>query len=286
MTQSFDKRLTPARPDLAAEHLRGKVDAERFVTGRPMRVADETVALRAAPRRDQSIDTEALYGERLTVYERDDEGWAWVQLERDSYVGYVPTEALRDDAPPPTHRVRAPRTFVYPTPNMKTPPLMALSLGAEVCLVAAHGDFAGLAGGGFIWTEHLAAPGQHEADFVAVAEGFLNTPYLWGGKTYSGLDCSGLIQIALGACGVAAPRDTDMMALALGVEITAGDNLAGLRRGDLVFWKGHIGVMQDAATLLHANGHHMMVASEPLRNARDRILAKSFGAVTCVRRLS
>jgi cell wall-associated NlpC family hydrolase len=118
-----------------------------------------------------------------------------------------------------------------------------------------------------------------------VAEQFLHAPYLWGGKSFGGLDCSGLVQVALAAAGIDAPRDTDMMFAELGAAVEIGGDLAGLRRGDLVFWKGHIGIMRDAETLLHANAHHMQVASEPLRGARDRILAKSFGPITGVRRI-
>ncbi len=286
MTGIFDRRTTPARPDLAAEFLRGKVEAGRFVAGRSMRVVEEAVALRAAPRRDQCIDTQLLYGERATVYEVDEEGWAWAQSHDDSYVGYLPAEALREEDRAPTHRVRAPRTFVYPEPDMKTPAVMALPMGAQVSVAAMRGAFAAVAGLGFVWAEHLAARGDFESDFAAVAERFLNVPYLWGGKTFAGLDCSGLVQISLAACGVASPRDTDMMAAGLGADISIGGDLAGLRRGDLVFWKGHIGIMRDAETLLHANGHHMMTASEPLKAARERILAKSHGAITKFRRLS
>ena len=286
MTQTFDRRLTPARADMAAEHLRGVVEAARFVAGRPMRIGEEMAALRAEPRRDHPVDTQALYGETMIVYAADEEGWAWGQLRNDSYVGYVPSEALREDARRPTHRVRVPRTFVYPAPDVKTPPVMSLPLGAELCIAGARDEFAEIQGLGFVWAGHLAAHDVFEADFVAVAERFLHVAYLWGGKTFAGLDCSGLIQIALAACGVGAPRDTDLMAQAVGEEISIGDDLAGLRRGDLVFWKGHIGVMRDARTLLHANGHHMMVVSEPLRQARDRIREKSFGAITTVRRLA
>jgi cell wall-associated NlpC family hydrolase len=285
MAPTFDKRLTPARPDLAAAHLRGQVEAARFVEGRAMRIATEVVDLRAAPRRDQSLDTQALFGEAAIVYEQTDEGWSWLQLESDSYVGYIPSESLRDDMPAPTHRVKATRTFVYPAANMKTPILMALPMNAQVNVSAMRGDFAEAPGLGFIWAAHLARHDEFESDFVGVAERFLDVPYLWGGKTFCGLDCSGLVQTALIACGRSSPRDTDMMAAGLGDPLEIGDDLAGLRRGDLVFWKGHVGVMRDERTLLHANGHHMAVASEPLREARDRIAAKSFGAITAFKRL-
>ena len=164
---------SPARPDLAAEHLRGALEATRFVAGAPMRIADEVVDLRPAPRRDVGLDTQALYGERVIVYEHDAEGWSWLQLERDSYVGYLPSEALRPEAPA-THRVRATRTFVYPAANMKTPILMALPLNAEVNVSEVRGDFAEIEGVGFVWAGHLARLDAFEDDFVAVAERFLD----------------------------------------------------------------------------------------------------------------
>jgi len=282
MTAPFDKRLTPARPDLAAEHLRGQVQAQAYAPGFEMHVVHETLPLFPQPTREGPIDTHALFGETLMVYEIDGEGWAWGQLRADGYVGYLPVEGLREGAMTANRRVIAPRTLVYPGPSMKLPTWGALPLGALVAATRETGDFAEVPGLGFVWREHLAGLDHAEPDFVAVAERFLHAPYLWGGKTSSGLDCSGLLQIALHASGVAAPRDTDMMEKALGAPI---DMAAGLHRGDIIFWKGHVGVMQDAETLLHANGHHMLVVSEPLAVARERIVAKTGADVTSVRRL-
>ncbi len=289
---AFDRRLTPARADLAAEHLRGLIEAPRYVAGKSRRVTVECAALTSAPGGQASIDTQALFGEEVVVFDVGADGWAWVQLQRDSYVGYIAADCLGEAAPAPTHHVRVPRTFVYLQPDMKSPVVMPLPLGAQVSIVEPTQAFARLATGGFVWAGHVAPLTVFERDFVSVAERFLNVPYLWGGKTFAGLDCSGLVQISLAACGVAAPRDTDMMAQGLGDPAKPakpgepGQPHDGLRRGDLVFWKGHIGVMRDTNTLLHANGHHMMVASEPLEVARQRILRNSFGAVTGVRRLS
>ena len=160
----------------------------------------------------------------------------------------------------------------------------ALSLGARLTIVRQEGDFAVSEDGLHLWSRHLADAHSREPDTVAVAERFLETPYLWGGRTSEGIDCSGLVQTALTAAGVAAPRDSDMMEAGLGRRIAIDDQETLLARGDLVFWKGHVGIMRDSVTLIHANGWHMKVVSEPLVEARDRIAANGGGHVTSVRR--
>lgn len=283
MILSLDPRLTPARPDLAAAYLRGKVEAPRYVDGRAAQVVTASAPLRRSPRADAPLETEALFGESLTVYDETD-GWAWVQLNRDKYVGYLPEASL--GAPSgSTHRVAALRTHAYPGPAIKTPPRMALSLGAQVKIVRRDGDFAISQDGLYLWSRHLVELEVREPDAVAIAERFLETPYLWGGRTSEGVDCSGLIQTALTAAGLAAPRDSDMQEATLGEPVVIDDPKAPLTRGDLVFWKGHVGIMRDPRTLLHANGFHMKTVSEPLIEARDHIAAGGGGEVTSVRRL-
>ncbi|MBK5959416.1 peptidase P60 [Rhodoplanes elegans] len=281
---TLDPRLTPARPDLAASHLRGQVEAERFVDGVPRVVVAAQAPLRRRREPDAPLDTEALFGEVVTVYEADDEGWSWAQLD-DGYVGYLPSEALAAPGPAPTHRVAALRTFVFPAASIKTPPVTTLSLGARVAVARTEGVFAVLATGGFVFSAHLASIDTVEPDFVAVAETFVGTPYLWGGKSSLGLDCSGLVQVALAAAGIAAPRDSDMQERGLGTALPAPHDLASWRRGDLVFWTGHVAIVRDAATILHANAHHMAVAIEPAAAAVARIAAAG-GAITSVRRLA
>jgi cell wall-associated NlpC family hydrolase len=279
---AFDPRLTPARADLAAKHLEGKVQAARYVEGRLCDVIEPQAPLRREPRPDASLETEALKGERVTIYDANGEGWAWGQLAGDGYVGWLPDNALAPPGAAPTHKVTALRTLVFPGPSIKLPPLEALPLGARLAIARIEDRMAVTPSGAYVPATHLAPLGENEGDFVAVAERFLGTPYLWGGKTALGLDCSGLVQVALTACGVACPRDSDMQEAALGQGVIA--DVVDLKRGDLVFWKGHVGVMRDATNLLHANAFHMAVATEPIADAVARIRAAG-GAVTSVRRI-
>jgi cell wall-associated NlpC family hydrolase len=280
----LDPRLTPARPDLAAAYLRGQVAADDYVEGRACHVCAGIADVRHAPAPDAPLDTQALFGEEVMLYE-DHEGFGWVQLARDGYVGYTSMAALAEGQIKPTHRVTVNRTFVYPGPDLKLPPRDALPLGAAVRVLAAKGGFAQIGDAAFVFADHLLAREESQSDFVAVAERLLHAPYFWGGKTSLGIDCSGLVQIALDAAGIAAPRDTDLQEHALGLPLAVDPDLEGLQRGDLVFWRGHAGIMRDETTLLHANAHHMLVASEPLCVVRDRILAKTSQPVSAIKRL-
>lgn len=283
MTETRDPRLTPARPDLADSRLDGVVAAERYVAGEPAQVIVPSAPLRRAPRLEAGLDTEVVRGDAVTVYEIRD-GFAWVQIRRDGYVGYLPDAALGPPDPAPTHKVSALRTFVYPAPDLKRPHLAYLSLGAAFAAEAREGEYWRLAGGGYVFAGHAVSLDAREPDFAGTAERLVGTPYLWGGRTSLGLDCSGLVQLCLETAGLACPRDADQQERGLGEALPPG--LDGLRRGDLVFWKGHVGMMLDAERLIHANGHHMAVAVEPLSQAVERIAAKSYGAVTSIRRLA
>jgi cell wall-associated NlpC family hydrolase len=284
MMRGFDPRLIPARADLAAKHLQGKVQAARFVEGRAGEIIAPQAPLRAAPRPDAPLLTEALKGERATIYETNDEGWAWGQLDADGYVGWLPASALAPPGAPPTHRVAALRTLVFPVPSIKLPPLEALPLGATIAITRVADRLAVTRTGAYLPLTHLRPVGEYESDFVAVAERFLGVPYLWGGKTALGLDCSGLVQIALSACGMACPRDSDMQEEAVGTPVAASADLADVQRGDLAFWKGHVGIVRDRASLIHANAFHMAVAIEPLAEAVARIRAGG-SEITSVRRV-
>jgi cell wall-associated NlpC family hydrolase len=277
---SFDRRITPARPDLAAAHLRGTLEAATFVDGQGRSVIAGTAPLRREPRLDCALDTEALRGEAVMLYESTQEGWAWVQLLRDGYCGYMPAEALGSPEAP-THVVSTLRTLVFPGPDLKLPVVGALTLGSELPVRGIEAGYARIPEG-YVPARHLAPLGHAVPDPVTVAEAFLGVPYLWGGKSSLGLDCSGLVQVALRAAGRAAPRDSDMQERELGSALPAE---APLRRGDLVFWRGHVGLMRDADTLLHANAHAMCVSSEPLADARERIRAASGADLRAVKRL-
>ncbi len=284
MSDLRDPRLTPARPDLAASSLRGQVEAERFAEGVPRVVLAPVADLRRHPRADASLDTQALCGAALTLFD-EREGWSWVQLAADNYVGYVASDAIGPTGATPTHRVVANRTFVYPAPDMKTAVRAALPLDAAVAVADAEGAYARLADGGFVYAAHLAPLSRVAEDFVAVAERLLHVPYLWGGRSPLGIDCSGLVQLSLACSGHAAPRDTPRQEEAIGRPLKLTPEFDGLQRGDLVFWAGHVGIMRDATTLLHANAHHMSVASESLRSAAARILSNARSPVTSLRRI-
>jgi cell wall-associated NlpC family hydrolase len=267
-----DRRTHAYRPDLADERLRGLVEAQSFVAGQPGQVRTALVPVYLEPRFDAARETEAQAGERVRIFDRAG-GWAWVQLEADSYVGYVPETAVASSVRETTHRVSALATFLFQGPDIKSEVMATFAMNAAVSAVEAKDRFLRLQTGGYVVARHLALAGEAADDFVAVAERFIGTPYLWGGKTSAGLDCSGLVQTAMTAAGLAAPRDTDMQQVAIGRTLQVGQDLAGLRRGDLVFWKGHVGIVTDGLHLLHANAHHMEVVREPLHAAVARIAA-------------
>jgi len=271
-----DRRLTPAREDLASSALEGIVAAPRYVAGVPARIIEAVAPLRVAPRPDAGLDTEALFGETLTVFDQDAEGWAWVQLVGDSYVGYVPSNAiLIGAAAPTTHRVSALRTFIFPGPTIKDPPITWVSFGSSLRIVReieANGRRYGvLDNGGTVVMQHVAPIDVPETDPVALAERFLGTPYLWGGKSSLGIDCSGLVQTVYRAIGIEAPRDSDMQADRLGTE-TSHDPATWVR-SDVLCWPGHVALVRDAGTIIHANAFHMAVAIEETAPALARIAA-------------
>ena len=269
-TVKLDRRINAFRDDLASIGLRGRISDRRFVAGERGQVTSPSVGIFRHPRRDAMRETEAIIGETLTVFERAD-GWAWIQLDRDGYVGYMAESAVGPLKREPTHRVWTVATFVYAAPDMKSEVLRSLTMNSLIT-VKEEGDgvFLPLEGGGFVVRRHTAPTGAFHSDFIAVAERFVGTPYLWGGKTRLGLDCSGLVQTAMHAAGLDCPRDSDMQQQSIGRLVNDPEDR---RRGDLLFWQGHVGAMVDSDRLIHATAHHMEVAIEPVEAVIERNLA-------------
>jgi cell wall-associated NlpC family hydrolase len=274
----FDPRVNAIRADLADLALKGKVEASRFASGEPMQVIAAHAQMRHAPSLSAPLATEALRGERVAVFETNAAGWCWAQLTEDRYVGWVARDALSAPGADPTHKVSALRTFIFSEPDIKSTPLQALSLGARVRVTGEAEDknarYALVEPCGAVVTQHLVPLDSFETDWAAIAEKFLGVPYLWGGKTSLGLDCSGLVQISLAACGIRAPRDSDMQAEAVGEPLPLGAGRPSVRRGDLIFWPGHVGIMRDEEIMIHASAHVMAVLLEPLEEAVERISRK------------
>jgi cell wall-associated NlpC family hydrolase len=274
----LDPRLNAYREDLADEKLKGQVDAAHWVKGVASNINVPVAPLRKRPDEHAMQLTQALFGEACFVFEIRN-GWAWVQLHQDGYVGYVREGALGANAHMPTHRVANISTWRFASHDLKAQPAIQHYMNSRVAVESAAGNYSMLQNGGAMFAGHLRGLRQFESDFVAVAERFLHVPYYWGGKTCAGTDCSGLVQISLHACGIAVLRDSDMQENSLGILV---DDHKNLKRGDFIFWPGHVGIMQNATQLLHANGHFMMVTSEPLADA----IARSDKPVSSVRRLS
>jgi hypothetical protein len=277
-----DPRLLPVRDGIAADHLEGVVPAARFVHGTRKSVIVGSAALRNAPESNAEQVNQALFGETFAVYD-EHEGWAWGQLSTDHYVGWMRADEL-GEAAPPTHRVRVLRSFIYEAPNMKSKPMTAVSMNAMLSLGEPDGTFTRVLDSGWIFSRHVSVLGDFEVDFVDVATRFVGSPYLWGGRESAGIDCSGLVQVSLQATGRSPLRDSDMQEKTLGEPVTPGAEYSNLQRGDLLFWRGHVGIMESATMLLHASARDMHVEIEPLSEAIARIKPIA-GEVRSVRRL-
>lgn len=273
-----DPRTNAWRDDLADVALEGLVEAPRFAAPIRHRLAAQQAPIRKTPEADAVAVSELLSGEAFDVLDVSG-GVAWGYSAHDHYVGYVDAALLSEGAEVQTHRIAAPTALVFAKPDIKATVIGALPMGAQTS-AAAHDEKFVSAAGGYVHRRHIAAIDEYAADPVAVAELFLGTPYKWGGRTRGGIDCSGLVQVALGACGIACPRDSDMQA-ALGHEVED----RRYRRGDLVFFPGHVGFMFDETRLLHANAFFMSTVIEPLDDVIGRLLPQYDQPVTAVRRL-
>lgn len=279
---NFDPRLTPAREDLAADFLRSVVKVPRYAKGVRKQVITPVAPLRSAPRNDAGLSTELLTGEGFTVYDEAD-GWAWGQAALDDYVGYLPVACLGEMSEP-THVVRVLRSFVYPRPDLKAPPVSMLSFGAQVTVKGApEGKFLAIGPNQYVFAEHLRSADVYELDYVTSAVRFVGTPYLWGGRSSMGVDCSGLVQLALQSAGIFAPRDSDMQAKGLGRDV--GTDARDVEPADLIFFPGHVGIMVDQQTILHANAWDMLVSPHPLTFVLAEIRKEHAQPITAIRRL-
>ncbi|MGX0902176.1 cell wall-associated NlpC family hydrolase [Roseovarius sp. MBR-79] len=233
---------------------------------------------------DGARDRQLLMGEAVEIASSSgltrgsSSGWTAVRAARDGYEGFVPEAALTTGRV--THRVAARATHLYPAPDIKARERAMLSLGARLEVIGQNGIFAETPQG-FVPLAHLAPLDAPESDPVAVAERLLGTPYLWGGNSSLGIDCSGLVQAGCLACAIPCPGDSGPQEAALGHPLPED---APLRRGDLLFWRGHVAWVSEPGTLLHANAHHMAVAYEPVSQAITRITAQGGGPVTARRR--
>ena len=276
---TYDVRITPLRDGVAGQSLEGLVRAEVYLEPKVLTCVRPAAGIHRAPDAASEQMDQLLFGEVFEVIEEEG-AFLWGQARRDGYVGFVQAGALARVDAEPTHRVSALRTYAFAGPSIKSRALGPYSLGSLVAVEAEDGRLSKVAGAGWMTTAHLTPIGEFETDPAAVAERFLGAPYLWGGRESLGLDCSGLVQAALFACGQACPRDADQQA-DLGQEI----GRAEFGRGDLVFWRGHVGIGLDADRIVHANGFHMAVAIEPLEPAIVRIDAAGVGQPTGFRRI-
>lgn len=274
-----DPRTTLWRDGIAARGLEGVMAAEVYLDPQTMSCAAAATAIRAAPEAGAEQMDQLLFGERFDVIEEEG-AWLFGQAMRDGYVGFVEAAALRPAGAAPTHRVSALRTYAFAEPSIKSRALGPYSINSLVAVEAVEGKLARVAGAGWMSAAHLSPIGVFEEDWAAVAERFQGAPYLWGGRESLGLDCSGLVQQALFACGRGCPRDTDMQEQ-MGRPIEAAE----FGRGDLVFWKGHVAMGLGDGRIVHANGHHMATVVEPLAEAVARISEAGVGEPTSYRRL-
>jgi cell wall-associated NlpC family hydrolase len=279
----LDPRLNAFRRDLADAALRNRIDVPRYAKGRPGRIKVGRAPLRCEPTAASRMGSELLFGETVSIFEARD-GWSWVQNREDGYVGYVRADFLGEAGEAATHRISALRTFLFSEPDIKSSVLDMLSMNSPIRVTARQEKFVVIEGGGCVWADHIAGLQDFEEDHAAVALRFLGTPYLWGGRSSIGLDCSGLVQMALVRCGKEAPRDSDMQSRQVGEEVPFDGDESALRHGDLVFWDGHVGFWLNGGDFVHANATDMIVTRGPFVKTARQIREATGGDITVVRR--
>ena len=279
----LDKSINPYRNDIAAEKLRGLVDCPKFVTPVTKQIVAGGTSIKSMPRKYSEQASEAQCGETFDVYDVND-GYAWGQISRDNYVGYIALSDLSDEVIAPNLKIKALRTYGFAIPKVQGQVVANLSMNA---LVTSNGEvengFVNCGRHGWIYQKHLAELNEFYSDPATVAQMYLGAPYYWGGVQSYGLDCSGLAQSSFRACGIDLPRDAYMQEKC-GQEVAINEDLAGLQRNDLIFWKGHVGIMLSETQIIHANGWHMCVAIENLVDTNTRYLSKDL-AIRSIRRI-
>ncbi len=286
LAAAFDTRITPVRNDLAADWLRDQVKAERYEVGAPRTVTRDGAALRFSPDRSAGLESQLIYGEIFQVYEERN-GWCWGQNLTDNYVGYVSAADLARDVPAPDHQVAALHCHLYTEPDLKRPTAGIISMSARVRVVDVEGRFCRIASGHWLHSRHLVSLDSSTQDVIGTALKFIGVPYLWGGRTTQGLDCSSLVQMALAMALLPAPRDTDLQEAGLGTAVTMDDpqDLSRLEEGDLVFFPGHVGLFVDDWRFLHANAFDMQVSLHGFSDVLDRARSENAG-VTSIQRVA
>jgi cell wall-associated NlpC family hydrolase len=254
-----------------------------MTSGKIYQIHEPLAPIRRAARVDAPLDTQAFFGERAEFLNSEND-WVKVRLLADNYIGFMPSAMLSRNIYEPTHRVIVPRSFVFPKANLKTPPINALIMGAQVKVDEESEGYAQLSTGGYIFAQHLRPADFRFPDFVSVAEHFLHAPYLWGGKSILGIDCSGLVQLSLSMAGIEAPRDSGPQEKTLGEVLPEKLKYDDVKRGDLLCWKGHIALARGNGALIHATANFMQVVIEPIAVACERI-AKQGIPLTSIRRL-
>lgn len=286
MAVIMDTRITPARDDLAADWLRDQVKAERYEAGAPRTVIRDGAPLRFSPERSAGLESQLIYGEVFQVYEERN-GWCWGQNLTDNYVGYVPAVDLASDVPAPDHQVAALHCHLYTEPDLKRPTAGIISMSSRVRIVDVEGSFCRIASGHWLHSRHLVSLNYSTQDVIGTALKFIGVPYLWGGRTAQGLDCSSLVQLALAMASLPAPRDTDLQEAGLGTAVAMDDpkDFSRLEEGDLVFFPGHVGLFVDDWRFLHANAFDMQVSLHGFSDVLDRANNEN-ASVTSIRRVT